>query len=107
MYSDLGIALPSEYVALMELYGAGYWSGWIAGCFPGPPRSSHRADLCSHPMRLPMISPEAHARCPAMPTDGDGRAVGATEPRSSGYGRVRACVPTLAETRQTGYWVGL
>jgi hypothetical protein len=29
LFEDLGTSLPSEYVALMELYGAGYWSGWL------------------------------------------------------------------------------
>lgn len=29
LFEDLGAAPPGEYVALMELYGAGYWSGWL------------------------------------------------------------------------------
>jgi hypothetical protein len=47
MYSDLGTALPSEYVALMELYGAGYWSGWLHFCSPlrtGEKRYIHQAE---------------------------------------------------------------
>jgi hypothetical protein len=47
MYSDLGTALPSAYVALMELYGAGYWSGWLHFCSPlrtGEKRYIHQAE---------------------------------------------------------------
>ncbi|MCW5250954.1 SMI1/KNR4 family protein [Streptomyces sp. SHP 1-2] len=41
----LGLALPGEYVRLMETYGAGCWNRWL--CFP-PPLGAPGRDLATH-----------------------------------------------------------
>ncbi|QBJ91280.1 hypothetical protein D0Z67_13930 [Streptomyces seoulensis] len=43
LFGELGTALPSEYVTLMNLYGAGYWSDWLR--FYTPLRTGDRRYL--------------------------------------------------------------
>lgn len=46
LFDDLGTRLPHEYVTLMELYGAGCWSGWLR--FHTPLRADKLSSFTGH-----------------------------------------------------------